>query len=286
MKISLLLTSRDKREELKRFFLSCVQQTYKNFEVIFADQGNNYDLLANYKDINIVYKKISLCSLSKARNIILPYVSGDILMLADDDCWYEKFFFERVVTYFIEHKGIALLLCNVKDPSSNRIYANRPVKDIEVNLSNIFFLSTSIGICVNLHNISDLNLHFEEQLGVGTYYGSGEDVFFAYKILQTTKHQGQVMYKGNIFVYHPVVLSLFTEKEKGLSYGLGTGALAAALFISGNNKHFFWFVDIFARSIVAAFFYIIMFNKELSFFYLLRTKGLLLGFWKYYKQNR
>ena len=91
--LSLVQTSQDRCLELKRFVDSFNRQTnidFKEIQLIFYDQGDNREIFDSLnQQVKFDYIKGNRCSLSKARNLCLPYVKGKFIAFPDDDCWYE-----------------------------------------------------------------------------------------------------------------------------------------------------------------------------------------------------
>ena len=92
------------------------------------------------------------------------------------------------------------------------------------------------------------------------------------------------------YVYHPVIIGAET-KLKALNYGIGTGALAANLFINNNYKHFLIYFNYVKRSFLGSVYHLVHFNFSKFFIYFSRFKGLLKGlilgyfFFKFSKEN-
>jgi glycosyltransferase involved in cell wall biosynthesis len=89
MKVSLILATVNRVNELEIFLKSLSNQTYQKFELILVDQ--NMDARLN----EIVNKYRSTCKikhiqaergLSKARNVGFHHITGDIVAFPDDDC--------------------------------------------------------------------------------------------------------------------------------------------------------------------------------------------------------
>lgn len=101
--ISLIQTSQNRKEELKRFVNSINKLKGINFsdiQLIFIDQEDNKEIFENLNsNILFTYIKYHHCSLSHARNIGLKYVKGDYVGFPDDDCWYEPDTLSRVLNY-------------------------------------------------------------------------------------------------------------------------------------------------------------------------------------------
>ena len=92
MKLSLIQTSQDRKDELERFVKSLNEQVgidFNEIQLIFVDQEDNKQIFNDLdKRIDFVYIKYHHSSLSHARNIGLKHVTGDYVGFPDDDCWY------------------------------------------------------------------------------------------------------------------------------------------------------------------------------------------------------
>jgi GT2 family glycosyltransferase len=104
--IDVVVTTRGRFSCLQRLFESLDTQTYRNFTVILGDQTGGEvpaPLLTAYADkFAVKHCPIPHCSLSEARNALLPQVSGEIISLADDDCYFAQDAFARLVEYVEE----------------------------------------------------------------------------------------------------------------------------------------------------------------------------------------
>ena len=91
MKFSLVMATLGRSVEIERLFNSLVNQTYKNFEVIVVDQNEDdrvVKLVEQFRDrLEFVYVH-SEKGLSRARNVGLKHIHGDLVAFPDDDCWY------------------------------------------------------------------------------------------------------------------------------------------------------------------------------------------------------
>ena len=117
MKFSLIVCTLGRYEELDQLFESLRKQTYSDFEVILVDQ-NDKDYLneiineySNEFDIRHIFSEKGL---SRARNIGLKYVSGQIVAFPDDDCWYPIDLLERVNNFFQDNKNPRNLVISKK----------------------------------------------------------------------------------------------------------------------------------------------------------------------------
>ena len=91
MRFSLVLATVGRTEELNRFFASLDYATHRNFEVILVDQNPDDRLNSVLDHYDGRFPALHLRSergLSRARNVGLRRVTGDVVAFPDDDCWY------------------------------------------------------------------------------------------------------------------------------------------------------------------------------------------------------
>lgn len=282
MIISLIVTSQGNTIALERLFESLTKQkniSKNTLEIIFADQNDDRELVASFsKNLRIIHKLINKTSLSSARNQVLTHASGKILAFPDDDCWYHDLFFNEVIEYFETNPKSSMFISNIYDPTNNKYYGKRPVKKAFLTNKSIYYLPSSISIFINRNVIYNNVVFFNETLGLGTKWGSGEDIELAFKVF---KNNPNCFYDGTKTVYHPVITGGGNMK-KAYSYGRGSGALAANLFLKGNYNHLFIYGNYIVKSALGCSYYLFTFKFSSSKVYYSRLKGLLSGFVKGY----
>ena len=101
MKVSLILPTLNRTDDLAVFLDSLLEQTYKDFELIVVDQneGNEvFEIVKDYEeDFKIKYVKSDEKGLSLNRNRGLILMKGEIVGFPDDDCEYSPDTLEKVV---------------------------------------------------------------------------------------------------------------------------------------------------------------------------------------------
>lgn len=106
MKISLIVATRGRRDELTRLLDSLVGQTFRDFEVIVIDQnpeGFLLDVLTPFANrLRLIHASVTPSGVSAARNAGLRLVekSTDVLAFPDDDCWYEPETLRAMAAFF------------------------------------------------------------------------------------------------------------------------------------------------------------------------------------------
>jgi glycosyltransferase involved in cell wall biosynthesis len=222
-KLSLIVTTCNRANQLNRFINSIKDQDVNKFEVILVNQGEiNVDLrelfLKNNWTIIDLGKQVSL---SYARNIGLKYIKGEFIGFPDDDCWYPDNFINNIIFALDNLNGCEALCVSVFDPILQLPYGDRPRNIIKaLNFSNVIKLPVSVGIFIKSKMVSDFKMQFNEKLGAGTYYGGGEETAFLCKVLINKK---KIIYNGFLTVYHEIdnYNSISIEKVKKYSRGYG-----------------------------------------------------------------
>lgn len=101
---------------LKDCISSIINQTYKNWEIIFWDNlstDKSKEILKSFPDKRIKYfctEKFT--TLYEARNLAINKSSGDYIAFLDTDDWWEKNRLEKQINIFLSQKNINLVYSN------------------------------------------------------------------------------------------------------------------------------------------------------------------------------
>lgn len=271
MKVSLVLTSRNREKELKRFF-NCLINQFENIELVFIDQNEDSNVLymEEFQALNSkgVVKYIHVkkqISLSKARNIGLQYVTGDIVGYPDDDCWYEIGFINSLKKLFIDNESIDVFLFGVFDPIKNCVYNGKTSKKRIDKLigKRIVKYSTSVGL---FHRRND-KLFFNEDFGVGEKWGGGEDLEFVSRCIYNKLN---CRFFSSLRVYHQVTQRNYISLDKVYKYALGEGAFLKKAIVEYKQLSLIpYLLERLVKSLLGC-----LFNKP---FYSKRFKGYIKG---------
>jgi glycosyltransferase involved in cell wall biosynthesis len=95
MKVSVIINCFNGEEYLKNSLESILNQSYKNWELIFFDNNSNdnsYEIFKSFNDERFKYfKSSSKVSLSQARNIAVSKCTGEWIGFCDcDDVWHKN----------------------------------------------------------------------------------------------------------------------------------------------------------------------------------------------------
>jgi GT2 family glycosyltransferase len=104
-KFSLVVATYGRTEQIGRLVASLCAQTFRDFEVVVADQNPDdrvVPLLAPLRDAGLLAAHLRLTrpSASGARNAGLAAARGEIVAFPDDDCWYACTTLERAAARF------------------------------------------------------------------------------------------------------------------------------------------------------------------------------------------
>lgn len=228
MRISLILCSINTQKrvpELHRLLDSLLLQVHKNFEVVFVDQNDVFDvhkILEGYSDqLDIVYIR-SKPGLSTSRNVGLTHAKGEIVGFPDDDCWYKPNTLETVNRFF-QSKHKYTFFHGKGSDEYGRDMARFKDGKLECSLYNIFQCSVSCGIFGDLKTVRSIN-GFDDRLGLGakTRWTGCED----YELpIRAIKSGYKIFFDSAFVVHHPYIYKEINDalisraKEQSPSYG-------------------------------------------------------------------
>ena len=173
--------------------------------------------------INILHVK-SVIGLSKARNIGLSHVSGNVVGFPDDDCTYPKNLLDNVASYFLNNASVDFLLGKTIDPLTNLISAGKVINNPgSIYCSKFGGSSTTLFINTKLEKI-DYFL-FDENFGIGAKFHAEEENDLIMRMLNLGK-TGK--YEPNeLVVFHPNKDLNYNDIRRAKERGFGFGALIA-----------------------------------------------------------
>jgi len=226
-------------DEIDLLMKSLEEQTYKEFELIVVDQ-NECDkvksIVENYTDkIDVKYIKSYKKGLSYNRNVGIENAKGQIIAFPDDDCEYESNILQTVVDFFENNREYKIFSCKTMD--KNKVDSFKKMADgvCDITSTNVLDTITSITFFVSFED-KNYTL-FDEKLGVGGEFGSGEEIDY---ILDLLNRGFRGKYFGDNIVYHPAKKhSKSKEKfKRDYNYGRGFGALCKKEIVYRKNRKF------------------------------------------------
>ena len=261
-KISLVMATLGRTKEVEAFIDSLKNQDYKNYELIIIDQNEHYlleQIYIKYKDeICIKYIRSSKRGLSLNRNIGLKYVTGNIVAFPDDDCEYSPNTLRKVNNYFIKESK-EIYSCKVIDKYTKVKFGKSHEYNQPIRYNNVMNNCVSISVFIKFKKIEDIK--FDEKLGVGTYFASGEESDLILNLLN-------IGYKGEYFandvVFHPQRNNEDLSIERNNRDSLGLGALMKKeIYYRKNYKMVPFFISRLLRPMIGC----IVYPKKIGYYF-------------------
>jgi glycosyltransferase involved in cell wall biosynthesis len=189
MKASIIITNYNKSLYLEKCIRSCINQTYKNIEIILFDDCSND---SSNKIYNKFKKKIKIIENNRKKFISFPqnqiygiYRSfliskGDVIFLLDGDDYFKKEKIYKIMKYF-KNSDIKF----IQDTPNTELKKNKTIKYLS-DIKNYFrlwpkFYNTST-ICIKKNllqkffNFIKINQYFyleiDAQLSIYSYYAN------------------------------------------------------------------------------------------------------------------
>lgn len=229
---SLILATYGRVDEIGRLLDSLERQTFRDFELIVADQNPDDRVLpyverARRAGWAVQHLRLATPNLSAARNAGARVATREWLAIPDDDCWYEPDALERVAQRLAQSPtvdGVAIhwheQLHRVAPEADTplRLAAWRQFKGSDAS-SITLFLRTALVLKVG---------GFDERLGVGQWYGAGEETDLVLSLLAGDAHIERLPAARVHHDFGPrPVASLIGEYRQSRGRARGWGALCA-----------------------------------------------------------
>ena len=229
MKFSLILCTIVRDKDVEIFLDSIVEQSYSNFEIVLVDQNldDRIDLLLE-KFTQLSDKITHIKSekgLSRARNVGLQYVDGDIIAFPDDDCIYAPNVLQRVADFFSKSsENQVAYSTNTRDKESGYSLIISPTSAVDFDKNNLMGCSFTLFFSARLKS-----LRFDERMGVGSgfIWGSAEENDYLYRALDNNL---QGYFEPDVYVYHPAKEQGSVDFKRAYYYGAGLAAFRCKHF--------------------------------------------------------
>lgn len=285
MKFSLVMGTYGQDEVLRRFLESLGKQTYQDFELIVIDQNMDYRIKKIcdefFLDFDIKYLRTDKTGLSHARNMGLKHVSGDIIAFPDDDCEYPPDLLSRVHDFFISNREYDILTGAAVDIQTSKRFSWFGSEPCILTGKNVLRTSTSFSVFIRTKGSL---INFDEQFGIGTSYGSAEEIDYILRFLQSGC---KGYYDPGLEVYHLERNLNNMSLDTVYQYSLGLGAYL--------KKHMFFrqywglfgtcFKLLFIRPIGGMLLSLVKLNWTRFTWHRVRFKGRIEGFVTYNRDS-
>lgn len=223
MKLSLVVASVDRTQELHDLLAAFATQPFRNFEVLIVDQNGDDRLLPMIAEFSpqfpLVHIRTSVRNCSNARNVGLFAATGDIVGFPDDDCLYQPDTMERVARHFEQDPTLTLLAGNCISESGELINGRWTTHSCEINDKTVW--TTVIGFAIWMLTTPAREVGgFDTAIGPGTPWGSSEEPDLALRLLRRG-YRGH--YDIGLGIYHPDKRLTPSAIARAFLYGAGMG---------------------------------------------------------------
>ncbi len=275
MRFSLIVATVGRTTEVQKLLESLDRQVHRNFEVILVDQNADDRLtpiLRDFEDRLEVRRLVSKAGLSRARNVGLGAITGEVVCFPDDDCLYPEDVLQRVNQLLTDNPGWQGLIGDSVDAGGQ---PTLPWRDRGGRLTPPMSWRRAISYAIFLRSaVIRETGGFDEALGLGsgTPWGSGEDNDLVLRALKAGCH---VQYDPKIQVYHPKLFPTFDKSgwAKRYRYAMGDGKL-----LQKHPMPLWWRVLFFAVPVGRAMLSLARLNRRETYFHWLTFKGRMNGF--------
>lgn len=223
MRFSLIVATKGRTKELGVFLESLKRQHTTDFEVIIVDQNEDDRLrpiISQYtEDFSILWLRSTVANSSHARNLGIAAAQGEILAFPDDDCLYPDALLPRVDQHLTAVPTLGLLTGPARAPGGALGSGRWTMQAGTPDYKSIWTSIIEFNMFFNRAALPPL-LYFDEELGVGARFGSGEGVDLAIRL----KRAGaELFYDFDLYVIHPDKALSPVAVQRAFIYGMGFG---------------------------------------------------------------
>lgn len=279
MLISLIIPTYGRINELAELLESLNCQTYKKFEVLVIDQNDVLcidDIIESYdKLLNITHIKSSRKGIAISKNIGIKNAKGVLITFTDDDCKYYPETLQDAFNYSQNNEKTDLFFGRIYD-SEQKVNVMRNWASFDIKLSKLNFHNNFSAItCFSKKK----NLNFDENFGVGSKYGCGEEIDY---IMQALNLKMNIMYTPEISLWHPKLDVNVMTKEKVYYYAKGYGAVFRKNL---NFPYGFLFISSLCYQIVQMIISLLKFDLKTFIKRRIAFKGRIVGFFTFFTHS-
>lgn len=232
MHFSLVLSTFGRTKEVEKFLTSLADQSHRDFDLIVVDQNSDDGLVSLIETYQVSFTISHLRrpddrGLSKARNVGLQHVIGDIVTCPDDDCWYPAQLLEQVDRCLTENPKVDVISSRTsagpeKASEDNQLPSLHQLQQLTSPIQ-VMRVPGMWALFLRNHTMKSVGT-FDETLGVGagTPWGAAEDTDYYLRLLKA----GFTLYASpRLVVFHPTASDeQVMLRDLGRSYRYGAGA--------------------------------------------------------------
>lgn len=211
--ISVIMNCHNSDEYLREAIDCVLNQTYKNFEVIFWDNcstDHSAEIVKSYNDNRIKYYYASQkTSLGEARNLAISKSNGELISFLDCDDLWDNNWLEVVSNEFSNNNKLAIVFCRFAIFGAKTDTIMRKVSNEDTILGLDFFIDNyTLGMSGSSFRKS---IWEKENIRFSNYYNLIEDYDFFLRIAS----YGEVKYLVHPYMHYRIHDNNLTDKSSG-----------------------------------------------------------------------
>lgn len=225
MMFSLIVTTIGRTAELETLFRSLRDQSFKDFEVIIADQNQDGRLVEFLRtaEIGFPLKRVpSGGGASRGRNDGMAAAEGELFGFPDDDCAFPPTLLARVADFFARRPEYGFLSGRSFADDGHDSVSRHAEKAGDVTREEVH--AQCIEFAIFLRRSAIGSTRFDDSMGPGSPLGfhcdEGPDLF-----LRLMAQGIRGYYDPSVSIWHPRPVSRYDAKEidRTFRYGCGSG---------------------------------------------------------------
>ena len=238
--VSALVSTRNRPESLLRTVRSLLRTEDGSFHLIVMDQseGRASEQVLNEfgADPRLIYRRSRTRGKGAALNEGLRLAAGEIVVCTDDDCEAPPGWVGNMARVMESQPSAAIVFCNVTAPGHDRTAGYVPAyeRQSDRRLSSLAEARHGIGLGAGmaLRREAILSLGgFDETLGPGSRFGSGDDWDLSVRTLLARWH---VYHTAHVSILHHGFRTLAEGRAHALRDWVAIGALCAKPIRAGH----------------------------------------------------
>ncbi len=250
-------------------------------QVIVADQSAESPMVGI--SAAVIMLRLEARGISRARNAGLEHATGDWVYFPDDDCTVPPDVLARFDAVIAAQPDVAFVSARVLSPAGRALMPSADARARRLHLhDDVLRTVMSPGLFVRRDVLAEIG-GFDEDLGVGARFPSGEESDLLFRILESGRHG---WYAPELVVTHPEpfeVRGARAQAERAFQYGRGWGALFGK---HAGRKHYAFFLMLWfhylQRAAYAALFHAVTLRWGMA----ARYRAILAGRWRGWGEYR
>jgi len=279
----IIVTNTYKRsiELVVRSIRASLSQKIKPVNVFLIDQNKPELYLPDYITSNEIFVRITTdkTSVSAARNSLTIPEKVDWIFFCDDDGYPCEDYSEKLLEIVSKNPDMEIFAGSIIREDNNDFYTLRHKKGGSMRLFRYTKNLMGSNFVIKADTFEKLG-KFDENFGVGSYWGSSEETDFCWKAYFAGV---KMEYFPELKVYHipPFNLSVKKGFKKAFGYGIGKGALVYKWLIKKRKlKVSYELIEMFIVPLIQSIRAILILKPQLILTNIAAVSGRVYGFVK------